>query len=680
MKRRDHLMKKRGNRLIMEIGIVLIIILIWGMALASTTVNQDDGGKKAPPELKYDAQKFPKLEWGFNDLNKDGVPDALVTMWNDKVIVFVSDDGKLPWGKETKNRDWNEYFNKAFNAGSEPPQTWNEERAKWGNYTILVDRDGSGRFDGNEDFYYKAMDLNDDGAPEAEYYHLFPAAGSWSNKLHVNLNGERDMSFLNWKIFYYDEEQRYLPGYKYVNNVHGSGFFLNSYSKDVRTAWETPIAWYDFNFDGKTDMVMRAADVIMTEGTLPYESKDKVYSGTLGEYEIAFELNKNISDKKWHSLDMQLTFAKYGGPGMDYKKFEDKLAKIKGLPEAAFLSENMLSTRQQTTRHYLPYLDGHKFATEYDGWEQVWLLFDEDDDDCRWEEMFGKHEPGWVGYADRIGDRIEIDSDYGGKGKLYVGRFDGRIHLYHAENCFWDIDYYALYKGSCDRVNTDEGPVPPDGLRYPKVRYLDENRNGFIDTIEYLTVERKGESEINEKLIRRVSLLDFAGDDEKNRIDVCELIDPRVEAKPCGWKLETWDGNPLKAKDFEGTPNKEIYDKITALYKGVAENMWSSATKLYETAKKCGLNKSENVEDAPEPERTKEALAKLTEIGTPHGYVKLLKAESLREKYHNGYWLRELVFADILEHSGLDQRTLQKYYYTGRIDELCEYVIENCKR
>ncbi len=38
--------------------------------------------------------------------------------------------------------------------------------------------------------------------------------------------------------------------------------------------------------------------------------------------------------------------------------------------------------------------------------------------------------------------------------------------------------------------------------------------------------------------------------------------------------------------------------------------------------------------------------------------AKLLKAESLREKYHNGYWLRELVFADILAHSGLDQRVL----------------------
>ena len=650
---------------------VIVSALIFGLVLGSTNVfSEGEKGKEVPLELKYDTEKHPALKWGFNDLNGDGVPDALVTKWNEKVIVFIADDGKLPWGADFEDIDWHLYFNSAFDAFRQPPRLWNVERAKWGNYTILVDRDDSGRFDGNEDFYYKAMDLNGDGAPEAEYYHLFPGPGSWSNKIHISLNGERDMSFLNWKTFYYDDEQRYLAGGKYIMNVHGSGFFLNSYSKDVRTAWETPIAWYDFNFDGRTDMVMRAADVIMTDK----EPGVRVYSGTLGEYEISFELNKNTSDKKWHSLDMQLTFARYGSPGLDYTKYVDRVDAIKGLPEAAFLSEKMLETRQQPTRYYLPYLDGYKIATEYDGWEQVWLLFDEDDDDCRWEEMFGKHEPGWLGYADRIGDRIEVDSDYGGKGKLYIGRFDGRIHLYHAERAFWDIDYYGLYKGSCDRVNTDEGPVPPEGLKYPTVRYLDENKNGFIDTIEYLTVERQGEGAVNEKLIRRVSLLDLADDDEKDSIDVCELIDPRVEAKLCGWKIETWDGNPLKAEDFEGTPNKEIYDKMTKLYEGVANDMWSSGMKLYETAKSCGLNKSENAEDPPEPQRTKEALAQVKEIGIPHGYARLVKAEGLREKYHNGYWLRELVFADILEHSGLDAKKLQRLYYTGKVEELCDYL------
>ncbi len=452
-------MTKLERPRVVLILLTLTLAVCGGVPCFAASEGQLSVDMTKPLELKYDAADRPTLTWGYNDLDGNGTPDTLVTVWNGKVIAFVSDDGKLPWGADDEGRDWNAYFNTAFNAGQDPPQLWNDERATWGDYTILVDRNSSGRFDDNEDFYYKAMDLNDDGAPEAEYYHLFPGPGSWSNKLHVNLDGEREMSFLNWKTFFYDEEQRYLPGVKYVMNVQGTGFFLNSYSKDTRTAWETPIAWYDFDFDGQTDMVMRAADVIMAEN----DEKVRVYSGTLGEYEIAFELNNNTNEERWHSLDMQLTFARYGSPGMDYTNLRDTINAIKGLPEAAYLSERMLTTRQQPERFYLPYLDGHAIATAYDGWQQVWLLFDEDDDDCRWEEMFGKHEPGWRGYSDRIGDRIEIDLDYGGKGKLYVGRFDGRLHLYHAERAFWDIDYYALYKGSGDRRHTPEGPCRPTG-------------------------------------------------------------------------------------------------------------------------------------------------------------------------------------------------------------------------
>ena len=660
-----------------------ILCAVLGLPVACTSLAAEPEAPSTPDmskplELKYDPEKHPKLSWGYNDLDGDRVADTLVTVWNGKVIAFVSDDGKLPWPKKDEGRDWNAYLNKAFNAGQDPPELWNDERAAWGDYTILVDRDSSGRFDDNADFYYKVMDLNDDGAPEAEYYHLFPGAYAWSNKIHVNMDGERDMSFLNWKTFYYDEEQRYLPGVKYVMNVQGTGFFLNSYSRDTRYAWENPIAWYDFDFDGRTDMVMRAADVIMLDGVLPYHPREKAYSGTLGEYEIAFELNNDTNEQRWHSLDMQLTFIRYGTPGMSFADLGDTVTAIKGLPEAAYLSERMLDTRQQDKRFYLPYLDGHAIATAYDGWQQVWLLFDEDDDDCRWEEMFGKHEPGWRGYSDRIGDRIEIDSDYGGKGKLYVGRFDGRLHLYHAEAAFWDIDYYALYKGSADRRHTDEGPVPPDGLRFPHVRYLDENGNGFIDAVEYTTVEWKGEQEINEKPVRRVSLLELADEDEKGAVDVCELMDPRVDAKPCGWKLSTWDGKPLTSDDFEGTPNKAIYDKMMLLYANTAEQMWRSATQLHETAKACGLNKSETAHASWQPPKTKEGLAQLKEIGTPAGYAPLLEAESLRAKYHNGYWLRELVFADILAHSGLDERTLMKLYYTGRIEALCTFIRANC--
>jgi len=212
-------------------------------------------------------------------------------------------------------------------------------------------------------------------------------------------------------------------------NVHGNGFFLNSYSQNTQRAWENPIAWYDFDFDGRTNMVMRAADTHSEPGGHgnPTEG-DQRYRGDLSEFEISFELNGNTSPTKSHSLDMQLTFHQYPGPGPSYLNYEDHIPQLKGLPEAAFLSDKLLSTRQETIRRYWPYMDGFRLATEFDRWQGVWLLFDEDDDDNRWEEMFSKHEESWVGFSDRIGDRTEVDSDYGGKAKLYVGKCDGRIH------------------------------------------------------------------------------------------------------------------------------------------------------------------------------------------------------------------------------------------------------------
>jgi hypothetical protein len=613
------------------------------------------------------------LHWGYNDLNSDGKADTLAFKWNNKTAVYVADDGQLPWGPELESQDWNAYFNAAFNVGVNPPNMWNPVRETWGNYTILVDRNENGRFDDNADFYYKALDLNHDGSPEAEYYHLFPGTMDWSNKLVVNLDGERDMSYLDWQNFFYTDEQRYLPGFKYIMNVHGSGFFLNSYSKYVQNAWENPIAWYDFDFDGRTNMVMRAADTHMV--SMP---DSPAYRGDLSEFEIAFELNGNTSPDRYESLDMQLTYYQYDGVGPSYQGYIDHFPLLAGLPQAAFLSENMLSTRQETIRRYFPYMDGYKIGTDSNLYAGVWLFFDEDDDDCRWEEMFNVHETnGGPGYSDRIGDRGEQDPNFAGKGKLYVSPMDGKIHLYQASQGWWEIDYLSLYKGSMDRLGTPEGPEPPVGLWYPQVRYYDNNRNGFIDRIEYCKVRYKNED--NTRVVQKVvDLLAYATPENPNP-DVGTLFDPRVDIAVTGWRVENWDGHPLDANDFANTPVKAGFDKMYAYYGTVCDNMWSDATKLYNVARKYKLNKSENLDANLKTSYTREELAALQEYKVPDGYSRHINATGRRDKYNNGYWLKEKVFADILAYSDLDSNTLQRLYYTDRIDELCEYVSFNTR-
>ena len=102
--------------------------------------------------------------------------------------------------------------------------------------------------------------------------------------------------------------------------------------------------------------------------------------------------------------------------------------------------------------------------------------------------------------------------------------------------------------------------------------------------------------------------------------------------------------------------------------------MWSDAQQLYQVAKTLGLNRSEKLDHAGTPRPSVEDRLKLKQLNIPKGYSRHLAGNTRREQYHNGYWLREKVFADLLKYAGLDRGTLEKYYYTGRIDALCKYV------
>ena len=174
-----------------------LLLVLWVALGAGVCVSQQVVPPASPGRigevvgLKYDVTRYPVLRWGYNDLNRDARPDTLVTIWNDRTIAVVSDDGTLPWSPEEEGRDWHAYFNKAFNVGQDPPQTWNTLRSGWGGYTIFVDSDQSGRFDDREDWYYKVLDLNGDGDPDGEFYHAYPEVDC--SKTHINLSGEREM-------------------------------------------------------------------------------------------------------------------------------------------------------------------------------------------------------------------------------------------------------------------------------------------------------------------------------------------------------------------------------------------------------------------------------------------------------------------------------------------------------
>ena len=215
------------------------------------------------------------------------------------------------------------------------------------------------------------------------------------------------------------------------------------------------------------------------------------------------------------------------------------------------------------------------------------MCFDEEDDDCRWEEMFSNQEGNgekadflWTYFSDHLGDRTEKDPVCAGEGKLYISPIDGKIHLYRATYAWWEIDYLALYKGSRDHPFHTEGPLPPEGLRYDRVRYFDTDGNGFIDTIRYERVLYGYEEEAPE-LLREIRLADYA-EESCPHPDEAPLFDPCPDVPESGFLLETWDGEPFAQPDFAGTPAKVCYDRIKELYEQVCADMWRSAKLLYD--------------------------------------------------------------------------------------------------
>lgn len=621
-----------------------------------------------------------KLMEGSSDLSGNGKIDTLIFRWNDHLTLFHSENRALP--EAIANcEDPNALFNEAFCVGK-IGNPWSELRRGWGTYTLLVDKDGDGKFDTPEDYCYRALDANGDGDPEAEYYHLFPGSdwAPYSNKTHVELDGDPRMSHLNFETLTYPNEQAYGPGEEYYMNVQGSGFFTNSYCPHPDLSWETPIAWYDFNRDRCPELVMRVGDTLHNDVIQggPLKKEYERYSGRISEFELAYELNGNTSPDHRHSLDMQLTFMNYDQPMLDYTGMKDQPKWLKSDGLLSQVHGAMSQTREEASRCYLPYMDGCKIAMERPDWQGVFMIFDEDDDDVRWEEMFSTQEdkvehqnPGFGHCGDQIGDRTDFDTDFGGKGMLYRGMFDGRIHLYHAEKSVWDVDYLAWFKGSVDHPFDTEGPKPAEGMRYPRVRYIDTDGDGFTDMIRYTTVEFLHEQE-TEKILKEINLTDFVDDPAELK---ATLFDPRAEAEISGWKLENWNGQPLTEEDFKDTPVKLYHERMKAYYEGICHQMWADAQVVYQAAKKHGLNLSEN-KDEVLPQPTREELLQMKELTVPEGYSRHLTAGTLREEYNNGFWLREKAFEDILNNSGLDAFTLKKLYYTGKYEALAAYLDE----
>ena len=478
---------------------------------------QIDALRLAPPPLDYQPE--------YIDLNGDGKPDAIKSVTRDGMgVLWLDDDGNMKQG---------------------------DLEGDMVNDCLLIDSD----LDGVYDIVVKHADLDGDGKADIHLFADYPRKGVDKNRCHYMfmLDTDKDGIFncINWNTnmlecwahhglsdFYTD-----YSGQSAFLKLHGPSNVL----PDPGFNWENPFLFYDPDKDGLSEMAMRICDAMGPYGTF----NPQIEHGNADLAQFAFDLDNDNAHGNDFDFDMAI---KLTGKGFNYRDAKYPLRNWRGLPEA----DKYFVDPRIRTLEYLIYPD-HDKVWDYvfkGSWNDATLVFDEDDDCARWErvEFYDPKDPFKVGtykggidsnmQSDPAGDRGEWDSDFSGKGNLYVSRFDGRIHLYGAEWGCWRVDQNAKYFHGYHR--TWASPRDPD--KFATVKYEDTDNNGFIDKIEYdLDGDRLFETV--------VSLKEIGIDD---RCDIYEI-------------------RKMKYKDY------------TSLYRKVAENMWANAEKAVEAAKKYGV-------------------------------------------------------------------------------------------
>ena len=423
------------------------------------------------------------------DLDRDGDPDVIKAFINDSIpIAWVDDDDDMRKGAREGDTD---------------------------NDLLLVDRNRDGLFGGPHDFCIKWCDSDGDG--KADIQLVVNNAGTkvrnyydWSADYMYVFDDDRDgiMHYIDWNRIMMQawEHSGHANFYKdYSGNstflkMHGSTFRID----DLRYNWEVPFIFYDTDRDGLTDWAIRLVDSPVFRD--PKDSVKNGFDRLDKEIDIRFtrridyaattwDLDKDNGPGNEFDYDMSILFK---GKGFPYDNQPHVLRNWKGLAAA---DDMIFDSRWRNLKElYYPDRDtAYPLVFKNGDWQECRLVFDEDDDCNRWErvEFYDPRDPFIIGtekggldhnkQADAAGDRGEFDLDNSGKGQLYIGAFDRRIHLYGAEWGAWRIDQLAYsfqgFGGNYERWGRERLQRQPD--KFATVRYEDSDRNGFIDLVEY---------------------------------------------------------------------------------------------------------------------------------------------------------------------------------------------------
>lgn len=520
----------------------------------------------------------------YIDLDNDGDPDVLQTKINGTIpIQWIDDDDDMKEDDIEGDMDSD---------------------------CLMVDRNKDGLYGSAFDLI---LDWDDEDGDNIADLQLLADYSGWDDrglwKAHymwfIDSDKDRVFNYVDWNTLMM-EGWEHSGRAKFFPDYLGKSIFLKVHTNtwninDLRYNWENPFLFYDPDDDGLTEMAIRYIDDPKIIKDLPRVSEQQnvnsikpsvLFSKKITSVQIGIDLDNDSNRENEFDYDMSL---KFSGQGFNYSDQIHKYKSLRGLPEADkyFFDPKF---RHLDELIYADHEVGYNLPFERANWDECWFVFDEDDDCHRWErvEFYNPKDLFKVGskqggldnnpQADVSGDRGEWDLDFSGKGNLYIGKFDGRLHLYGAEWGAWRIDqnakYYQGWQGWRGKNLQPEDLVNIEPKTFGTVKYSDSNNNGFIDLIEY---DLDGDQVMETK----VSLLKLGIDDCSSTIDV----------------------------------SKYEYKDFNKLYNMVANNLWSKAEKFISVAKQNNLN--------------------------TNWYTQLLNPKSNREKYFNGYWLSFYLYKDL---------------------------------
>lgn len=441
---------------------------------------------------------------GYIDLNGDGKPDAIQSVTiNDTPVLWLDDDGNMEKG---------------------------DLEGDMVNDCLLIDRNKDGFYGGQGDLIIDWVDTDSDGKADMQFVIEYPKENTgevWPNGHYMimrDLDKDNVFNYINWNDFslrcwdrngvcdFYED----YSGHTLFMKIHTSTYDI----QDLRLNWENPFLFYDNDGDGLTEMAIRFVDSPkIKDRSKPSNSYvNRQLEGRVDWVSMAVDLDNDNGPGNEFDYDFTIGFQ---GEGFSYADQVHKVENLRGMPEA---DKFFMDPRYRQLKEFL-YPD-HDSAADMifkrGKWTRVNFVYDEDDDCGRWErvEFYDPRDPFKIGWnaggidnnkqSDAAGDRGEWDMDNSGHGRLYISKFDGRLHLFGAEWGCWRIDQNSTYYQGWDRMwlGIDRQPS-----KYATVKYADKDGNGFFDCIEY---DLDGDKQFE----TAVDLLALGIDDKCGLIDI----------------------------------------------------------------------------------------------------------------------------------------------------------------